>query len=625
MERQTRRLYEFGPFQLDPAERLLRRADSVVPLTPKAFETLLALVENSGHLLEKEELMSRLWPESHVEEANLSQQIFTLRKALGDDNNGNRYIETVPKRGYRFVMPVRCLDGVAGVAPDALAAPAATTAGWRAVAGWTLLAISLALVVYSGWRATRPATPPTRITLAVLPFENLSGDPEQEYFADGLTEEMIARLSRVNPAALAVIARTSAMKFKGSNKGAAEIGRELGADYLLESSFRREGDRVRITAQLVSAGDQTHLWAENYDREVGQILPLQRELTETIARQVHVVLAPHSGAPTLAEQGVDWQAHLLYLKGRYYWNIRRPDTLKQAVEFYRQALDRDPNYAPAWAGLATAYAVFDEYNVLTAHEAVPRAKAAAARALELDPTQAEARAALALVRAQYDWDRTAAEQDFKQAIASDPNHAVVRHWYGMSLMAWGRSGEARQQFEQALRLDPLSTSLPVAIGASYYHARQFDQAIEQYLRAVNLRPDSAGIRFHLARAYLQKQMLAEALTEFETGSKLSAGQEGDESLALGYAAAGRTSDALLIVKQLHKAGAEYSPYYMAAVFAALGNRDQAIAELERAYERRMGRLTFLNVEPMFDPLRNDPRFRGLCQRIGLPDVARASN
>ena len=497
---------------------------------------------------------------------------------------------------------------------------------WRAAAG-ALVLIGLAASMYFLWTQTRStaALPAKRVMLAVLPFENLSGDPEQEYIADGLTEEMIARLSRVNPESLAVIARTSAMKFKGAKRSIAEISRELGVDYVLESSFRREGDRVRITAQLVQSNDQTHVWAENYEREVGQILPLQRELAQTIARQVRVVLAPQAASLELAQDTTDPQAHLLYLKGRYYWNIRRPDSLMRAVQHYRQALDRDPNYAPAWAGLATAFALFDEYNVMPAREAYPRAKAAAARALELNPSQVEARAALALIRAQYDWDRAGAEQDFKQAVAINPNSAVVRHWYGMSLMAWGRTDEARRQFELALENDPLSNSLPVAIGASFYHARQFEQAIEQYLRAAELQPTSAGLRFHLGRAYVQKGMLAEATKEFETGARLTGGNDGDASLAFGYAAAGRKDDALRVLNEISRADDLYSPYYLAAVHAALGNADQAMQQLEHAFDERVGRLTFLNVEPMFDPLRNDPRFRDLCRRIGLPEVVHASN
>lgn len=237
----------------------------------------------------------------------------------------------------------------------------------------------------------------------------------------------------------------------------------------------------------------------------------------------------------------------------------------------------------------------------------------------------EARAALALIRAQYDWDRAGAEQDFKQAVAINPNSAVVRHWYGMSLMAWGRTDEARRQFELALENDPLSNSLPVAIGASFYHARQFEQAIEQYLRAEELQPTSAGLRFHLGRAYVQKGMLAEATKEFETGARLTGGNDGDASLAFGYAAAGRKDDALRVLNEISRADDLYSPYYLAAVHAALGNADQAMQQLERAFDERVGRLTFLNVEPMFDPLRNDPRFRDLCQRIGLPEVVHASN
>jgi len=635
-------LFEFGPFQICPSERLLTKGSEGIPLTPKAFETLLLLVENAGHALDKDEMLRRLWPDSFVEEATLAKNVSTLRKALGEGENGARYIETIPKFGYRFVAEVRRVAGPERAATPAIPQengfPVTPLAGrgaakgpgswmkWRAAVGAALLA-GLVWSVYFLWTQPRSTAsqPAKRIVLVVLPFQNLSGDPEQEYVADGLTEEMIARLSRVNPEGLAVIARTSAMKFKETKRSIAEISHELGTSYLLESSFRREGDRVRITAQLIQSSDQTHVWTENYEREVGQILPLQRELAETIARQVRVALAPRAGSLAAAQDTADAETYLLYLKGRYYWNNRQPDALRQAVQYYRQALDRDPNYVPAWAGLATAYAVFDEYGVMPAREAYPRAKAAAARALELDPSQVEARATLALIRSMYDWDPSGAEQDFRQAIAINPNFAVARHWYGMSLMAWGRTEEARRQFEQALLNDPLSTSLPVAIGASYYHARQFDQAIEQYVRAVHARPDSAGLRFHLGRAYVQKNVLRDAIREFEAGTRLTAGQDGYASLAYGYAAAGRRDDALRILSQKRGPEDSFSPYYVAAVYAALGNSDEAIQQLERAFDLRTGRLIYLNVEPMFDPLRTQPRFRELCQRIGVPAVAQASN
>jgi len=615
MSLEARHFYEFGLFRLDPAEGLLQRQGQPIPLPPKVFETLCVLVENAGHLVEKDELMRRIWPDTFVEEANLSQNVFSLRKVLGEREGAQDYIETVPKRGYRFVAAVQRIEGAA--AGEALAPEVAGQHAKNAVAALAVASVLLGVSLVA-WQWLRPkATPPAaRVKLAVLPFENLSGDESQEYFADGLTEEVIARLSNLNPQGLAVIARTSTMKYKGSDKDIAGISRELGVDYVLESSFRREGDRVRITAQLIQSSDQTHLWAETYEREVGQILPLQRELTETIARQMRVVI-PQAKSQTASVDPLNFEAHLLYLKGRYYWNKRTPDGLKQAVDFYQQALDRDPNYARAWAGLATVYAVLDEYQVLPARESYPRAKAAATRALELDPAQVEARAARALVRGLYDWDGPGAEQDFKQAIAINPNYSIARHWYGMFLMANGRSEEARQEFERALLSDPLSNSIPVAIGASYYHARQFDQAIAQYLRVVELQPRSAGLRFHLGRAYARKGMFKEAVEQFETGARLMGGSEAAASLAYGYAAAGRKKDALRVLEEMKRArSGAYSPFYVAAVYAELGETTRAFEHLERAFELRLGRLTFLNVEPTFDPIRNDPRFKDLLKRIG---------
>src|SRR5687768_11947205 len=296
MGRQQPQVFEFGPFQLDAGERLLRRGQQILALTPKAFETLLVLVENHGRLVGKEDLMKRLWPESFVEESNLAQQIFTLRKALGDDKDGNQYIETVPKRGYRFRAPVTSL------AP-AIVLPAVEVRVLGPVPGrtfraagfvWLILIGGVSLVLYSGWRASGPvaAPPPSKLTLAVLPFENLSGDPDQEYLSDGMTEEMIMHLARLNPARLAVIARTSSMHFKGSKKTVAQIGQELAADYLLQGSLRREGGRLRISAQLIQVKDQTHLWTQNYERDMRDLLAVQDDVARAIAAEIRVQLTP---------------------------------------------------------------------------------------------------------------------------------------------------------------------------------------------------------------------------------------------------------------------------------------------------------------------------------------------
>lgn len=624
MAQQRQHFYEIGLFRLIPAEQQLFRDGTPIPLTPKAFETLVVLVENAGHVLDKDELLKRVWPDTFVEEATLARNISTLRRALGDSVESEEYIQTVPKRGYRFVAEVRVVESEPGgqqvVTSETVAGGANERRSHRAIVGIGVAAavIGAGLAAWQWLRpwAMPPAPPPGRAKLAVLPFENLSGDESQEYITDGLTEEMIARLSNLNPQGLAVIARTSTMKYKGSDKDIIAISRELGVDYVLESSFRREGDRVRITSQLIRSSDQTHLWAETYEREVGQILPLQSELTETIARQMRVVLPQvqsHSGSPATP----NFEAHLLYLKGRYYWNKRTPEGLKRATDYYQQALDLDPNYAQAWAGLATVYALLDEYHVSPAHESYPRAKAAASRALELDPSQVEARAVMALVRNMYDWDWPGAEQDFRQAIAINPNYSIARHWYGMFLMARGRTEEARQEFERGLVSDPLSNSIPIAIGASYYHDRQFDQAIARYLRVVESQPRSAGLRSHLGRAYARKGMFRDAVEQFETEVRLADGNEEGVSLAYGYAAAGRRKDALRVLGELKRVhGSAHSPYYVAAVYAELGETSRAFEQLERALEQRLGRLTFLDVEPMFDRIRDDPRFADLVRRVG---------
>ena len=357
MERQQPQIFEFGPFQLDVGERLLRRDGQILALTPKAFETLRVLVENHGRLVGKEDLMKRLWPESFVEESNLAQQIFTLRKALGD-NDGNQYIETVPKRGYRFRAPVTC-PTPAALAPDdepAVVDSVPRKTGRAAGFGWLILTAALSLILYSGWRTSRPVAAPalSKMTLAVLPFENLSGDPDQDYLSDGMTEEMIMQLARLNPARLAVIARTSSMHFKASKKTVAQIGQELAADYVLQGSLRREGGRLRISAQLIQVEDQTHVWAENYERDVRDLLAVQDDVARAIASEIRVQLTP----PRLAAPGRDPglravapEVHQQYLRGRFFWNKRTEAGYGKPSRTSRKPSEATPithRRTPAW-------------------------------------------------------------------------------------------------------------------------------------------------------------------------------------------------------------------------------------------------------------------------------------
>lgn len=628
MSQGSQHLLQFGPFRLDPRERVLLREGHPVPLTPKAFETLVALIENHGHLMDKDELLKRVWPDTFVEEATVAKNVSTLRQVLGDTGDVSQFIETVPKRGYRFIAEVQRID----VTPDA-PAPARETAGqvaasrtaWRA--GFVVLLAALVLVSWWGWRewaAPPQKLPAKRIALAVLPFSNLTDEATDDYLSDGLTEDMISRLGRLAPERLAVIARTTSMQYKQTTKNAAEIGRELNVDYVVEGSVRQEGERVRINAQLIETRNQTHVWAENYDRDLKQVLPLQREVTEAIAGQIQLWLAPvdRVGARRAeAERIVEPEAHEYYLKGRHFWNKRSPEGIRKSIEYFQKAIEIEPAYARAWAAMADSYALQNEYGGIPSEEPFLRARAAAARALEIDPGIAEAYTTQALVRAVFDWDWAGAEPDFRRAIALNPNYPTARHWFAYGpLFATGRLAEAREQLEEARKLDPFSTSISAAIGQTFYLERNYGSALEWFQKALGLTPKpNFGVYFHIALAYSQQGKHAEAIEAVREGMRLSPSADGGEHLAYMLARAGRSEEARKSLAMIEKQFAVHhaSPYIFAAALAALGEKEKAVEWLERSRKERTTRLAQLALEPMFDPLRTDPRFATLVRQIGL--------
>jgi TolB-like protein/DNA-binding winged helix-turn-helix (wHTH) protein/Flp pilus assembly protein TadD len=611
MERQARQLYEFGPFQLDVEERLLRRDQSPIPLTPKAFETLLVLVENSGHLLAKEELMERVWPGSYVEEANLAQQIFTLRKALGD-NNGSQYIETVPKRGYRFVAPVR---GVAAMPVQEALSPQATLR-WVGIAVLALTAAGMAIAYFARGSGERPAGAAARkVTLAVLPFENLSADSGQEYFADGLTEEMISQLSQLHPEGLAVIARTSAMKYKGTRKGVAEIGDELGADYILEGSVRREGNRVRITSQLVRVSDQTHLWAETHEREVREVLALQGEVARATAGRIGIELTGERQGSPVRATSISPEAYEDYLKGRFFWNKMTLDGYQRSIQHFEAAIRRHPDYAEAHAGLADSFANLGLWG-LPGREALSRAREAAEKAVFLRETLADGHASRAFIAMSYEWDGEMAEREFQRALELNPSYAIARHRYGYLLMLRGRWEEAESELRKAQELDPLSMIINANIGFRLYLMRQYDAAIAHWSKGQEMDPDFPLLHGYKGMAYVMKRMYPEALASFEQAKDTPG-----VTAALGYVygAMGKKQEArkqLIALLELRRK--TFVPaFYVALLYTGMGDKERAFEWLERAYEERSGYLMEIHVDPMFDPLRVDPRFQTFVRRLGL--------
>jgi len=573
--------YKFSNFRLLPNDKQLLLNDTPVPLAPKAFDTLCLLVESQGRLVEKNEFLERVWQGSFVEEVVLAHAISQLRKALQNGAEETDFIETVPKRGYRFRARVE-------------------------------------LIAAEGSEVS------SRTTLAVLPFENLSADPEREYLAMGLTEEAIVALGQIDPDHLGVIGRTSAMVYKGTTKSLAEIGRDLGADFLVEGSIRSEGSRLRITSRLVRARDQIQMWSDSYDSEPGNVIEFQRELSVAIAEQVHLRLSPERLRGLARRQTRHGEAYDVYLRGRYFWNQLSPPTTRRALQFYARATELDPNYALAWCGLADAYATSPINGDANPLEVGPRSREAAQRAVSAGSHLGEAHASTGFVKFWLDWDWPAAERAFRRAIALDPNYSLAHRSLGIILSHSNRHQEALSAARRARELDPLDFINQALSAQIAFNARDFQAAMEFGRRATVLDPEFWVSYIQLAQAYEQLGDSDAAFEALQKAGQFSSGNS--KSIAMrGYlfAKLGRTGEALEVLKTLEAVSREryVPPYATALVHAGLGEADAAFEWLERAFDARDVHLAFLPVDPKWDPLRADSRFRELISRAFGDGVA----
>src|SRR5213080_800931 len=568
--------YEFRQYRLDTRARLLFRNGQRVVLTPKAVDLLIALVEAQGQTVDKHELLRRVWPDTVVEEGSLSSHIFQLRRALGAGAGGRRFIETIPKRGYRFVSPCAQL------------------------------------------RSSAPAADVGRLMLVVLPFENLSGGRKHDYFSEGLTEEMISQLARLSPEQLGVIARTSAMQYKSTTKTAQQIGQELGVSHLLEGSVRRSGERVRITAQLIRVSDATHLWAEGYERSLHDILALQAEVARAIAREIQIKLTIGVQHRLDRVAAIDPEAHEAYLRGRHLWNRRTEEGMRNSIAQYEEAI-RHPDYAMAYAGVADSYVMLACRGMVSAKETFRKARAAARKALELDGELGEAHGSLAHVRL-HDWDWEGLDRDFLRAIELHPAQPIVYYWYGEFLMSMGRPEEAIAMTRRAQQADPLSPVIAASLAMILYLARKYDEAVKVLQRAQEIDPSHFLPHLRMGLVRLQQKSHAEAIRELQTAARLA--NHSTETLAAlgtGYAMAGMSGEAHRIVAQLQASQAEHYvlPYNIAKIYAAARDKDKSFEWLERAYQEGDPDLIELNSEPLFDRLRGEPKFSELMRRIGF--------
>jgi len=635
-------LFSFGDFTVNPRARSIHKHGVRLKLHGQPFEILLLLLERHGEVITREELQAKLWPaDTFVDfEHGVNTAVKKLRRTLGDSADEQRFIETVPRVGYRFIAPVNVAEPPASapISPPqiVLENPGGAFPDDPARRNWVLrfwpilAAISIVLMVSAGAYLLRspspraPQPPTGRIMLAILPFENLTGDASQDYFSDGLTEEMIAQLGQLNPQRLGVIGRASVMRYRDSQKSLQQIARDLGIQYALEGSVRRDSQKVRITAQLIRISDQRTVWSREYDRELTSILVLQEEIAQEIADEIQPALgdSPRRIAPALglAPSPTSYDTYDLYLKGRYFLNKRNAQGFQQAIDYFQQAIAKDPRYALAYAGLADSYALTSSYNLDPGGNLPPKARAAALRALQIDENLAEAHTALALIAENYDWDWQTAGREFRRAIELNPNYPTAHEWYAEYLAWQGRFDEALAESERARQLDPLSLIISTDHAAILFYSRQYDRAIEQLHTVLDMEPDFPRARGLLIHAYVQKGRFAQALADTE---KFRRADDSPGIWALQsyvYGRAGRLVQArraLAKFEQSNRRGQVDSPVALAVAYAGMGDKENFFNSLQEAFAERSNSLVSLKVDPMYDPFRSDPRFQALLRRIGL--------
>ncbi|MDQ3918821.1 MAG: winged helix-turn-helix domain-containing protein [Acidobacteriota bacterium] len=584
--------YEFGPFLLDLSERLLLRDGKAVPLAPKVFETLVILVEHGGRIVDKDELIERLWPDSFVEESSLAQNIFQVRKALEGGAPGRRYVETIPKRGYRFAAEVREI-----AAGDAAALPPRLVS--ESPSGKTAEQV---LAVRS---------------LAVLPFKALGGEDRDKYLGLGMADATIIKLSGLRH--LSVVPTSAVFKYAGRKYDSLAAGRKLGVDAVLEGAVQRAGERVRVTVQLIALADGRTLWSGKFDDRLKDIFDVQDSISEQVADALSLQMTGDERRHLRKRYTENTEAYQAYLMGVFFWNKRSNEGLNKAVEYFRQAITKDPAYALAYAGLADTYFLlaYRAYDSQARKEGFEKSRASALRALELDSFVAEAHTALATVKVKYDRDSAAAERSFRLALAINPNCAMAYSRYTWFLAAMGRLDESLHMMRRAQELDPLSPDANSGLANILYFAREYDEAIRYCQRALALEPNFLDALLWLGLSYEQKGMYAEAVAQF-TKAKGGHGDSTEPSELLGhvFAVTGRRDDARAVLAKLNTAAqrGNVRPYNVALIHAALGQTRQAFEWLGRPYINWTERLRMLRFDPRMDDLRGDSRFTGVFER-----------
>jgi TolB-like protein/DNA-binding winged helix-turn-helix (wHTH) protein/Tfp pilus assembly protein PilF len=650
MSSPEKHLYEFGPFRLDAKERLLLREGEAVPLEPKVFDTLILLIRNSGHLLEKDELMKKVWPDAVIEEGSLTRNISTIRRVLGDGENGLRYIETVPTRGYRFVATVRALEdenpdsaeraangkatatsGGAQTPIESIEEPTAHTAEviagrpshaeypvanikrYKGAAVVMAIAIVFAIAIVSYIRFSRSSQPPI-VSVAILPFAHEGNDPNMEYFSDGISESLINNLSQLPQ--LKVIARSSAFKYKGKEIDPQEVAQALDVEAIVSGRIVQRGDNLEISVALINTSNKTQMWGEQYSRRAADLQAVQAEISRAIAEKLRLRLTGAQERQLTRRATDNQQAYQLYLAGIFHSRKGNVEASRKALDYLNQAVVLDPKFALAYSGMPAVYSNLSDMRALDPGEAIARGRAAAEKALELDGTLAEAHLGLAVIKRQ-EWDWQAAESEYKRTIELNPNLAAAHGNYALFLAVMGRTTEALAENKRAQELDPFRISFKGIEGGILLSARLYDEALQVFQNVIRMQPDYPLAHSGLASTYAAKGMYAEAISELQRAISLYGVPNGSMDLGYVYAISGKREEALAILNRLKTSKEYVSPTGVATLYTGLGAKEAAFQWFERAYAAHDSQLQYLKVDPRYDSLRSDPRFSNLLLRMRL--------
>ena len=591
MEEKQVASYEFGPYRLLLSERLLLRDGKPVPLTPRVFDTLLVFVQNNGRLLTKDELMKLIWGDRFVEEGNLTQNIFILRKTLGESAQDHQYLVTIPLQGYRFVAKVKEHRDEDAPSHTAEMSPSKSRA--------------------AGARVT---------SIAVLPFTILNDPAGENFVGIGISDTLITKLSNLKR--LVVRPTTAILRYASDKQDLPAVGRELQVEAVLDGTIQHLEERIRVNVRLVNVSDGVTLWADKFDDQFTDIFAVQDSIAKYVAQALEVELSGEEQRQLSKSYTDNIETYQLYVKGRYFWNTRTEKGLLKSIDYAQQVIRLEPGNALAYLGLADSYTLLGQYLYLHPQAAFPKAKTATVKALEIDPTLAETYASLAEVAFFYEWDWAAAERYYRRAAEMNPNYASGRHWYAWFLLSMGRFEEATEKIKEAQKLDPASLTINTSLGLPFFYQRRYERAIEQYRETLEMDASFMQARYYLASALTQLGLYEEAIAEYQKIIPVEYTQQASALLGYTYAVSGEREKASAVLADLKRlAGQRYvSPYLEAIIYAGLGEADHAFALLEKACQERAVWMVFLKVDPFLDRLRDDPRFVNLLRWVGFRSI-----